>query len=67
MESAGDRWWPIAGGVYFLHVVKRLRGMRVIMPRWREQLARRRKLAVVPERAASREDALAARETIRQK
>jgi len=33
MEAAGDRWWPIAGGVYFLHVVKRVRGMRVIGPR----------------------------------
>ena len=48
MEAAGDRWWPIAGGVYFLHVVKRVRAMRVIMPKWREQAARRSNLAVVP-------------------
>jgi SAM-dependent methyltransferase len=48
MEAAGDRWWPIAGGVYFLHVIKRVRGMRVIMPMWREQLARKRNLAIVP-------------------
>lgn len=48
MEAAGDRWWPIAGGVYFLHVVKRVRGMRVIMPKWREEAARRPNLSVVP-------------------
>jgi SAM-dependent methyltransferase len=35
MDAAGDRWWPFAGGVYFLHAVKRVRGMRLIMPRWR--------------------------------
>jgi SAM-dependent methyltransferase len=48
MEAAGDRWWPIAGGVYFLHVVKRVRGMRVILPKWREAAARRPNLSVVP-------------------
>ena len=48
MEPAGDRWWPIAGGVYFLHVIKRVRGMRVIMPKWREEAARRPNLSVVP-------------------
>jgi len=67
MEAAGGRWWPIAGGVYFLHVVKRLRGMRVIMPLWREQLARRRHLAVVPEKVSRDDDAVAARESIRMK
>ena len=64
MESAGDRWWPIAGGVYFLHVVKRVRGMRVIMPMWREQLARRRNLAAVPKKVGGDDDAVAARESI---
>lgn len=64
MEPAGDRWWPIAGGVYFLHVVKRVRGMRVIMPMWREQLARQRNMAVVPKKVGGDDDAVAARETI---
>ena len=63
MEAAGDRWWPIGGGVYFLHVVKRVRGMRIIMPRWREQVARRRNLAVVP-KAQSNQDAAAARDAV---
>ena len=64
MEAAGDRWWPIAGGVYFLHVVKRVRGMRVIMPMWREQLARKRNLAVVP-KASDSDEPIAARESIK--
>jgi SAM-dependent methyltransferase len=64
MEAAGRRWWPIAGGVYFLHVVKRVRGMRVIMPKWREQLARRRNLAAVPKKVGGDDDAVAARDAI---
>ncbi|WP_236822579.1 class I SAM-dependent methyltransferase [Andreprevotia sp. IGB-42] len=35
METAGDRWWPAAGGIYCLDVVKRVRGMRVIEPQWK--------------------------------
>ncbi|TXI16819.1 MAG: class I SAM-dependent methyltransferase [Nitrosomonas sp.] len=35
MEAAGDRWWPISGGVYFLHAVKRVHGMRIIKPGWK--------------------------------
>jgi SAM-dependent methyltransferase len=68
MDSAGDRWWPIAGGVYFLRVIKRLRGMRVILPMWREQLARRRNLAVVPEKVvgAAAEEPVAARQNVRE-
>ncbi|MDR3393159.1 MAG: methyltransferase domain-containing protein [Sulfuriferula sp.] len=34
MEAAGDRWWAMGGGVYFIHAVKRVHGMRLITPRW---------------------------------
>ena len=34
MEAAGDRWWAVSGGVYFLHAVKRVPGMRLIKPSW---------------------------------
>jgi hypothetical protein len=34
MEAAGDRWWALGGGVYLLHAVKRVRGMRLMAPRW---------------------------------
>ena len=33
-EAAGDRWWPIAGGVYYLRATKRVLGMRIITPAW---------------------------------
>lgn len=33
-EHTGDRWWPIAGGVYFLRATKKIVGMRVITPAW---------------------------------
>lgn len=40
MERAGDRWWAVSGGVYFLHAVKRVPGMRVIKPKWNQGLVR---------------------------
>ena len=30
LERAGERWWPVLGGVYFLVAVKRARGMRLV-------------------------------------
>jgi len=36
MESAGDRWWALGGGLYMLHAVKRVPGMRLITPRWED-------------------------------
>ena len=38
MEKAGDRWWAVSGGVYFLHAIKRVHGMRLIEPRWNKGL-----------------------------
>jgi SAM-dependent methyltransferase len=45
MERAGDRWWPICGAVYLLAATKRVRGMRLVGPRWK-RTASRRALAV---------------------
>jgi SAM-dependent methyltransferase len=59
MEKAGDRWWPIAGGVFFLQAVKRVRGMRLIMPKWSERAAPKKNLASVPERVRDDEAAAA--------
>ena len=47
MEAAGDRWWPFAGGVYMMQAIKRVHGMRLVMPVWRERLARAKALAAV--------------------
>lgn len=41
MEPAGDRWWAMGGGVYFLQAVKRVQGMNVILPEWKAPVARR--------------------------
>lgn len=37
MEAAGDRWWAVSGGIYFLHAVKRVHGMHLIKPAWHEE------------------------------
>jgi len=41
MEAAGDRWWAVSGGVYLLHAIKRVHGMRLIKPQWNEGLVRK--------------------------
>ncbi|TFH08611.1 MAG: methyltransferase domain-containing protein [Nitrosomonadales bacterium] len=47
MEFTGDRWWPISGGVYFLQAIKRIHGMRVIKPAWKDVLTAKRRMAPV--------------------
>jgi hypothetical protein len=49
MEKAGERWWPILGGLYVVRAVKRVHGMRIITPAWRKERARRRALATIPQ------------------
>jgi len=41
MEPAGDRWWAVSGGVYFLHAVKRVPGMRLLKPQWKQGLVKK--------------------------
>ncbi len=50
MDGLGARWWPICGGVYMLHGVKRVHGMRLIAPSWRDQRAAGKALAPVVRR-----------------
>ncbi|KAF7599645.1 MAG: SAM-dependent methyltransferase [Candidatus Dactylopiibacterium carminicum] len=45
MEAVGTWAWPFAGGAYVMHAVKRVQGMRLITPAWRN--GKRRK-AMVP-------------------
>jgi len=59
MEKAGDRWWPIAGGVFFLQAIKRVRGIRLIMPKWSDRVVPKKNLAPVPERVRDEEAAAA--------
>ena len=60
MDSAGDRWWPFAGGIYFLHGIKRVQGMRIITPKWRVAQGQKKALAPLPHKT-SPDDAMAAR------
>lgn len=50
MEGAGDRWWPFCGAVYLVHGIKRVRGMRLIGPAWKE----RKRAAAVLQPSANR-------------
>jgi SAM-dependent methyltransferase len=51
MEKAGARWWPIAGGIYVVRAIKRVHGMRLVTPAWRQERARRRALSPIPQRS----------------
>ncbi|MFZ9151558.1 MAG: hypothetical protein ACO22T_10350, partial [Burkholderiales bacterium] len=51
----GDRWWPIAGGVFFLQAIKRVRGIRLIMPKWNDSVVPNKNLAPMPERVSDKE------------
>jgi len=67
LEAAGDRWWPFAGGVYFLHGVKRVPGMRVITPQWKSAVAKSKSLASIPQRVQDGEERLVARSRERER
>lgn len=34
LDRAGDRWWPMMGGVYFIVAKKRVVNLRLIRPNW---------------------------------
>lgn len=62
MDKAGDRWWPMGGGVYFLQAVKRVHGMRLIMPAWKDQLVPKKNLAALPKKVGETREPAAARD-----
>lgn len=50
MEAAGDRWWALAGGVYFLQARKKVVGMHLIMPNWNKNKVTKKVLSPVPQK-----------------
>jgi SAM-dependent methyltransferase len=50
IDKAGDRWWPICGGAYILQGIKRVQGMRLITPNWRDRTAAAKQLAPIAQR-----------------
>ena len=53
MENAGNRWWPMMGGIYFLVARKKVVGMRLIRPQWSTSSLRQ---AFVPRSQPSRRE-----------
>lgn len=37
MENLGTRWWPYFGAVYMMQAIKRVKGMHLIGPAWKQQ------------------------------
>ena len=56
MDSAGDRWWPVLGAVYFVEAVKRVRGMRLVGLARKERRKTKAAPAVVAHRQVERAD-----------
>lgn len=52
LDRVGERWWPIGGGVYLIHAIKRVHGMRLIMPKW-DRKAGARALAPLIQKAGT--------------
>ena len=50
MDGLGDRWWPVLGAVYFVHAVKRVRGMRLVGLAKRDLRTQRKAQAAVAQR-----------------
>ena len=50
MDAAGARWLPIFGAVYFLVATKRVRGVRLLEPAWKDRATRAPAPAVVANR-----------------
>ena len=37
IESAGERWWPYFGAAYIVQAIKRVKGMHLIGPAWKNK------------------------------
>ncbi len=60
MDRAGPRWWPFLGAVYAQVAIKRVHGMRLIEPVWRERKHAARALTVPGSGSVSSRDAIKA-------
>jgi SAM-dependent methyltransferase len=54
VESAGRRPWKGAGGVYLLCAIKRVHGMRLVMPGWKKAAARAKALTPIAQKESPR-------------
>ena len=49
-DRLGARWWPVCGAVYSMHGIKRVQGMRLLTPKWRDNHASKNALSPVARR-----------------
>ncbi|MBL8516369.1 MAG: class I SAM-dependent methyltransferase [Betaproteobacteria bacterium] len=54
LDATGGRWWGVAGGVYMLEAVKRVRGTRIITPAWSQRKVERKFAAAAKRQEAAR-------------
>lgn len=52
MEKAGDRWWPFCGAIYSICAVKRVRGMRLVGPAFKQKASSMKQLKPVARQGA---------------
>lgn len=52
MDVVGERFWPVGGGAYILQAVKRVQGMRLITPKWREAQQRRKAMVAAVQKTS---------------
>lgn len=50
VDQPGDRWWNVSGGVYVLHAIKRMHGMRLITPNWKKKPVRAKALRPITQK-----------------
>lgn len=50
IETAAQRWWSFAGGVYVLRAIKRTHGMHLITPAWRSKPVRAKALRPIAQK-----------------
>jgi SAM-dependent methyltransferase len=50
IETAGNRWWNFSGGVYVLRAIKRVHGMHLITPNWRNKSVRAKALRPIAQK-----------------
>ena len=52
-EHAGQRWWPLLGGVYVLDAIKRIPAMRRLRPAWHRDIKNISQPVALPEQSGN--------------
>lgn len=57
LDRFGTRWWPVLGASCLLHGIKRVSGIRMITPQWRDSRRAAKQLAAAAQRNGSSRNA----------